>query len=61
MGKSKETFQEQAYKYIKFKIVNLGYKPGEYLTDQQIAENLDMSRTPVREAFRMLEREGLLV
>jgi len=56
MKKSKETFQEQAYKYIKFKIVNLGFKPGEYLTDQQIAENLDMSRTPVREAFRMLER-----
>jgi DNA-binding GntR family transcriptional regulator len=57
----KDTFQEQAYKYIKSKIVNLGFKPGEYLTDIQIAENLDISRTPVREAYRMLEREGLLV
>jgi len=57
----KETFQEQAYKFIKSKIVNFGFKPGEYLTDQQIAESLDVSRTPVREAFRMLEREGLLV
>jgi len=55
------TFQEQAYLFIKNKIVNLGFKPGEYLTDQQIAEDLDISRTPVREAFRMLEREGLLV
>lgn len=60
-NKSKDTFQESAYKFVKSKIVNLGFKPGEYLTDNQIAENLAFSRTPVREAFRMLEREGLLV
>jgi DNA-binding GntR family transcriptional regulator len=57
----KITLQEQAYQYIKSKIVNLGFKPGEYITDLQIAENLDISRTPVREAFRILEREGLLI
>jgi len=56
-----DTFQEQAYKFIKSKIVNLGYKPGEYLTDNQIAEELGISRTPVREAYRVLEREGLLL
>lgn len=61
MTTKQETFQEQAYRYIKTQIVNLGFKPGEYLTDQQIAEDLNFSRTPVREAFRMLEREGLLV
>lgn len=59
--KIKDTLQENAYKYIKSKIVNLGFKPGEYLTDNQIAEDLNISRTPVREAFRMLEREGLLI
>jgi DNA-binding GntR family transcriptional regulator len=58
---SKNTLQEQAYQFIKTKIVNLGFKPGEFITDIQIAESLDVSRTPVREAFRMLEREGLLV
>ncbi len=57
----KFTLQEQAYQFIKSKIINLGFKPGEYLTDLQIAESLGISRTPVREAFRMLEREGLLV
>jgi DNA-binding GntR family transcriptional regulator len=56
MEKIKKTLQEQAYKYIKSQIVNLGFKPGEFLTDKQIAETLGMSRTPVREAFRMLER-----
>lgn len=61
MTSHKETLQEQAYKYIKSQIVNLGFKPGEYLTDQEISEDLSSSRTPVREAFRMLEREGLLV
>lgn len=57
----KNTLQEQAYQFIKSKIVNLGFKPGEYITDLQIAESLDISRTPVREAFRILEREGLLI
>ncbi len=57
----KYTLQEQAYQFIKSKIINLGFKPGEYLTDLQIAESLGISRTPVSEAFRMLEREGLLV
>jgi len=55
------TFQEIAYQYIKTKIIQLGFKPGEYLTDLQIAEDLKISRTPVREAFRLLEREGLLI
>jgi len=55
------TFQENAYNYVKSQILNLGFKPGEYLTDIQISNKLNISRTPVREAFRMIEREGLLV
>ena len=55
------TFQEQAYIYVKSNILNLGFKPGEYLTDIQISNKLNISRTPVREAFRMIEKEGLLV
>jgi len=57
----KITLQEEAYLFVKSKILNLGFKPGEYITDLQIAENLNISRTPVREAFRILEREGLLI
>ncbi|MEJ2708774.1 MAG: GntR family transcriptional regulator [Anaerolineales bacterium] len=55
------TFQQQAYQYIKDQIMNLGFKPGEYITDGKIAAHLNFSRTPVREAFHRLEKEGLLI
>ena len=41
--------------------MKLELKPGAYLTDSQIATEVNISRTPVREAFRRLEHEGLLV
>jgi DNA-binding GntR family transcriptional regulator len=58
---STTTFQEQAYDFVKAQIMNLDLKPGAYITDSQVAEELDISRTPVREALRRLEQEGLLV
>lgn len=58
---SNATYQQQAYEFVKNKIINLGFKPGEYITDSQIAEDLNISRTPVREAFHRLENEELLV
>ena len=61
MSKEPSTFQQQTYDYVRGQIINLGFKPGEYITDAQIAEKLEISRTPVREAFQRLEKEGLLV
>lgn len=61
MTNSTITYQQQAYDHIKAQIMNLGFKPGEYITDSQIASQLDISRTPVREAFYRLEKEGLLI
>jgi DNA-binding GntR family transcriptional regulator len=61
MVNSNLTFQKQAYDFIKSQIMNLGFKPGEYITDSQIAGLLKISRTPVREAFYRLEKEGLLI
>jgi DNA-binding GntR family transcriptional regulator len=61
MSKELSTFQQQTYDYVRGQIINLGFKPGEYITDAQIAEKLEISRTPVREAFQRLEKEGLLI
>lgn len=36
-------------------------KPGERLMEIQLAEKLGVSRTPIREAIRKLELEGLVI
>lgn len=36
------------------------YKPGERIFEQDIAKSLELSRSPVREAFYLLERKGIL-
>jgi len=61
MASLNTTYQQQAYEFIKAQITNRGFKPGEYITDAQIARELKVSRTPVREAFHRLENENLLV
>lgn len=42
-------------------IINGKYHPGEGLVETKLAEELGVSRTPVREALRQLELEGLVV
>ena len=37
------------------------YAPGDRLRQEQLAAELQISRTPLREALRMLERDGLLM
>jgi DNA-binding GntR family transcriptional regulator len=55
------TYQEQAYHFIKSGILTRDYKPGKLITDQQIADDLGISRTPVRGTFQRLGNEGLLI
>ena len=52
---------ELAYERIRSAIVEGEFAPGQRLIEQKIAERYDLSRTPVREAIRRLEAEGLVV
>lgn len=45
---------------IETRIVQRAYPPGSHLAEDEIAAELGVSRTPVREAFRMLSRAGWL-
>lgn len=56
----KESLKLQAYNIIKEKIVNCEYAPGTLLNEEVLREEIDASRTPIRDALSRLEQEGLL-
>jgi len=51
---------QRAYHWIKGRIANQDFTPGYRLVLGSIANELDMSVVPVREAIRQLEAEGLV-
>jgi DNA-binding GntR family transcriptional regulator len=51
---------DRAYEQIRLRIVSGQLPAGTALTETALAEELQVSRTPVREAIRRLEAEGLL-
>ena len=53
--------RETAYQIIRDKIIRLELRPGEPLSDKQLAEELNMSRTPVREALILLASLNMVV
>ena len=53
--------RELVFESLRQAIVELKLKPGERLMEIQLAEDLGVSRTPVREAIRKLELEGFVV
>ena len=52
--------EQQAYDRIKSQIMQLELKPGQVINDLDVSKDMGISRTPVRDAFRRLEFEGLL-
>jgi DNA-binding GntR family transcriptional regulator len=54
------TAEQQAYHLVKTRIMEMYYKPGQYVADSDLADELTLSRTPIGNALRRLEYEGLL-
>ncbi len=54
------SLKDQAYVAIKDAILTLRLKPGDALVENDLAEQLGISKTPVRTALQELEREGLV-
>lgn len=56
----RQPLREQIYANILLKIEQGTYEPGRKLSDSNVAGDLRVSRTPVREALLRLEREGII-
>ncbi|MEC0233520.1 GntR family transcriptional regulator [Paenibacillus kribbensis] len=54
-------FYDQLYHKIKKMILDGVFKPGERIVESKLAKEMNLSRTPIREAIRVLENEGLVV
>ena len=56
----KKSIREQVYEYLKEEIVSGKIKEESRIVEEEYALKLNVSRTPLREAIRMLELEGLI-
>ncbi len=56
-----QSLPEQIAAQLSERIVSGAYTPGQRIMEQAIAEEFEVSRGPVREALRLLEKEGLVM
>lgn len=59
-GGGRVSYVDTAYETIKRNILSNQYPPGHHALEQELADELEMSRTPVREALIRLANEGLV-
>jgi len=55
-----KSLYEQTYQALRASILSGELLPGERLVETQLAEQLQVSRTPIREAIRQLQRDNLV-
>jgi DNA-binding GntR family transcriptional regulator len=58
-SEAEQRFQ-MIYQSLRTRIVLLDYEPGARLSEEQLAEEFKVSRTPIRRVLNRLEIEGLL-
>lgn len=56
----KKTISDNIYEIMKNKIIKLDFEPGEVLNEADLAEEFNISRTPIRKVFQKLENDKLL-
>ncbi|MFG1270385.1 GntR family transcriptional regulator [Xanthobacter versatilis] len=54
------SLRDTAYEVLKQRIIMCVFRPGEALSEAQVASSLGLGRTPVRQAFDRLMRDGLV-
>jgi DNA-binding GntR family transcriptional regulator len=59
-GLTADTLADRAYRAIRDAVATGELRPGQKVTERGLAERLSVSPTPVREAIRRLEQDGLL-
>jgi len=59
-GKRPENLVEKVYQRIKKEIFDFQMLPGDRFSETEVAQRMETSRTPVREALFRLQREGFL-
>lgn len=57
---TRTSLKQVAYDKIKSKIINCELEPGSFLNEETLCQELEMSRTPVRDALGRLEQEHLI-
>ena len=58
---ARSSLPEAAAERLRTLIIEGELAPGARLNERELSERLGVSRTPLREAFRMLAADGLLV
>jgi len=53
--------RERVYRYLRQQIITGQYSGGIRLVEEQIADELSVSRTPIREALQRLTSDGLVI
>src|SRR4030065_1691414 len=56
----RKSLREEVYESLRKSILHGKLKPGQHLIEEQLADHVGISRTPVREAFHTLERDELV-
>ena len=60
MESNKHSLKQVVYEKIKELILTQEVKPGEILNERRLSEKLNVSRTPIREALKSLEKDDLV-